>query len=266
MFISSRLLIFTAFPMALQEEMEVQGNFLFRYRGVLPLIILVFGLAVFIYNKYSGTTYVMEQGLEESFRYICLAVCVFGLLIRVYTVGHTPKNTSGRNTSEGQVADEVNTTGIYSVVRHPLYVGNYFMWLGIGMLTMDLWFNVAFTFMYWVYYERIMYAEEQFLRKKFGRVYTDWAASVPAFIPSFKNFKKPKLHFSWKKVFYKEKAGILWVFVTFYAFVLLGYYIEWDTFEVVKGFWLNALIGAVAYYAIVKVTNVATGFFNEEGR
>ena len=251
--------------MALQEEMEVQGNFLFRYRGVLPLIILVFGLAVFIYNKTTGS-YVMDMGWEDSYRYVCLAVCLFGLLIRFYTVGHTPKNTSGRNTSEGQVADEVNTTGIYSAVRHPLYVGNYFMWLGIGMLTMDLWFNVAFTFMYLVYYERIMYAEEQFLRKKFKQTYTGWAAGVPAFIPSFKNWKKPKLSFSWKKVLYKEKAGILWVFVTFYAFVLLGYYIEWDSFELVRGFWLNALIAAVAYYIVVKVTNVATGFFNEKGR
>ena len=251
--------------MALQEEMEVQGNFLFRYRGVLPLIILVFGLAVFIYNKYSGTP-LMEMGWEENHYFICFAVCIFGLFIRMYTVGHTPANTSGRNTSEGQVADEVNTTGIYSAVRHPLYVGNFFMWLGIGMLTQDLWFCMAFTFLYWVYYERIMFAEEQFLRKKFGAVYTDWAATAPAFIPSFKNWKSPKLPFSLKKVLYKEKAGILWVFVTFYAFVLIGNYIETGEFALIQGFWLNALIGAVVYYIIVKVTNVATGFFNEEGR
>jgi hypothetical protein len=34
--------------MALQEEMEKQGNFLFKYRGYLPLIIVAIGLAVFI--------------------------------------------------------------------------------------------------------------------------------------------------------------------------------------------------------------------------
>jgi len=34
--------------MALQEEMEKQGNFLFKYRGYLPLIIVAVGLAVFI--------------------------------------------------------------------------------------------------------------------------------------------------------------------------------------------------------------------------
>lgn len=251
--------------MALQEEMEVQGNFLFRYRGVLPLIILVFGLAVYIYNKWNGT-FLYEAGMENTYLFVCLAVCVLGLIIRMYTVGHTPKNTSGRNTSEGQVADEVNTTGIYSAVRHPLYVGNYFMWLGIGMLTQDLWFNIAFTFLYWVYYERIMFAEEQFLRKKFGTIYTDWAASTPAFIPSFRNWKSPALNFSWKKVLYKEKAGILWVFVTFYAFVVLGNSIESGEFDPSFGFWFYALIAALIYYVAVKLINIATGFFNEEGR
>ena len=34
------------------------------------------------------------------------------------------KNTSGRNTHD-QVADSLNTSGIYSIVRHPLYVGNF---------------------------------------------------------------------------------------------------------------------------------------------
>jgi hypothetical protein len=33
-----------------------------------------------------------------------------------------------------------------------------------------------------------MFAEEQFLRKKFGALYTDWAAKTPAFIPSFAKF------------------------------------------------------------------------------
>ena len=63
----------------------------------------------------------------------------FGLGIRVFTVGFTPKNTSGRNTAE-QIADVLNTSGIYSMVRHPLYVGNFFMWLGIGLLTQNPYF------------------------------------------------------------------------------------------------------------------------------
>ncbi len=203
---------------------------------------------------------------EETFKIICLAVCLFGLLIRIYTVGYTPANTSGRNTAEGQVADVVNTTGIYSTVRHPLYVGNFFMWLGIAMLTENLWFVVAFCLMYWVYYERIMYAEEQFLRKKFAERYTDWAARTPAFIPSFKNFKKPSIPFSIKKVLKNEKNGLLAIFVLIYLFELVALAIDgqleasWN-----QGIWFYGFIGSGILYIILKGIKKAD-FMKEQGR
>ena len=59
-------------------------------------------------------------------------------------VGFTPRGTSGRNTKEGQVAESLNTLGMYSMCRHPLYLGNLLMWLGIVMYMGHLWFAVAF--------------------------------------------------------------------------------------------------------------------------
>ncbi len=99
------------------------------------------------------------------------------------TVGFAPKNTSGRNTAAGQMADELNVTGIYSIVRHPLYVGNFFMWLGPVLFLRSVWFTIVFCLVYWLYYERIMFAEEQFLRRKFGDAYDKWSEKVKAFIP-----------------------------------------------------------------------------------
>ncbi|MGC9453013.1 MAG: methyltransferase family protein, partial [Oceanipulchritudo sp.] len=46
--------------------------------------------------------------------------------------------TSGRNTKQ-QVAYSLNTTGFYSVVRNPLYLGNFFMYLGIALFTHHWW-------------------------------------------------------------------------------------------------------------------------------
>jgi len=197
--------------MALQEEMEKQGNFLFKYRSWLPLLILLVGSLVYLSAVHQGKID-YNSDLTRAYQLAALAVCLLGLLIRIYSVGHTPKNTSGRNT-KGQLAEELNSTGIYSLVRHPLYVGNFFMWLGIGVLTQNTWFVVAFIFIYWVYYERIMFAEEQFLRKKFGDSYLEWAENTPAFIPNFKNFRRPALSFSWKKVLKKEKNGVFAVFL-----------------------------------------------------
>ena len=151
--------------MPLLQEMEQQGLVLFKYRGILPVIIILTGLGVYLHTKISGNevTFISEQYYE----FICLGVALLGGFIRAYAVGYTPYNTSGRNI-DAQIADTVNTNGIYSIVRHPLYVGNFFCSLGIAMLTQNLWFILFFIMLYWVYYERIMFAEEQFLTKKFG--------------------------------------------------------------------------------------------------
>lgn len=250
--------------MALQEELELQGNKLFRYRSHLPLILLIVSIPVFIYTKIYSNLF-QDYITYNLWELISFGVCLVGLLVRVYTVGYTPKNTSGRNTTEGQVADVLNTQGIYSTVRHPLYVGNFFMWLGIAMLVQDLWYIIAFIFIYWVYYERIMFAEEQFLRKKFGEIYVKWSLKTPAFIPSLKNFSSNDLTFSWKKVIKKEKNGIAAVFIVFLLFRAIKDYIETETF-VTDSYLLYITVGSVVLYFILKFIKKYTSFFDEEGR
>lgn len=99
----------------LKVQFESGGNWLFRWRSYLPLLLL--GVCLLAMQGYSmpGGSEVVESFWEA----LCLIVCLFGLSIRVFTVGYTPKNTSGRNTRK-QVAGELNTTGAYSVVRNPL--------------------------------------------------------------------------------------------------------------------------------------------------
>ena len=238
--------------MALQEELKQQGDFLFRNRSYLPLIILGIGLVVFVHTK-SHETATFDTWFSEAFEYICLAVSLLGLIIRVVTVGHTPKNTSGRNTKAGQVAEELNTSGIYSTVRHPLYLGNFFMWLGVAMLTANSWFVIAFILFYAFYYERIMYAEEAFLRNKFGNSYLEWAEKTPAILLSFKKFEKAKYPFSIKKVLKKEKNGLWAVFVLFWIFDLVGDFVEEGTFEIAFTFWFYGAIISTIIYLFLKV-------------
>jgi protein-S-isoprenylcysteine O-methyltransferase Ste14 len=247
--------------MALQEELESQGNFLFKYRGTLPLVILVVALGI-LFESAVNNPEINAYNEFSIYTLISLKVALFGLLIRIYTVGHTPKHTSGRNTEE-QVADVLNSTGIYSTVRHPLYVGNFFMWLGVGMLTMNLWFLVAFTFFYWVYYERIMFAEEQFLRRKFGDAYLSWAAGTPAFWPSFKNFKKPVVKFSWAKVIKKEKNGLLAIFVCFFAFQLFTQSIIEGEFTLKQDVWLYSTAASIMVYYFIKFLRKFTKVLEE---
>ena len=237
--------------MALQEELKTQGDFLFKNRSYLPLIILGIGLSVFIHSEYQNK--ITGNRIPELFDYIWLGISLFGLYIRVVTVARTPINTSGRNTKEGQIAEALNTTGIYSIVRHPLYLGNFFMWLGVAMLTNNTWFVIAFILLYAFYYERIMYAEESFLRQKFGETYLDWAKNTPAFIPSFKHYQKAKYPFSIKKALKKEKNGLAAVFLLFWAFNFIGKMVKLEAIRFEYDFWVYGALASSIIYIVLKI-------------
>ncbi len=247
--------------MPLQEELELQGNWLFKFRGTLPIILLLGGLIYYVWTEKYGHRPFPEDSIGETlYIYFCLAVSMLGFAIRVYVVGQTPYNTSGRNTKE-QIADTINKTGLYSVVRHPLYVGNYFMWLGVGLLTASVWFVAAFTLIYWLYYERIMFAEEQFLRKKFGAAYLDWSSKTPAFIPNFSLFKKCPTPFNWRKVLSKEKTGFAALFIVFFLYYCAGEYEEGAKPKNV--FLLAASISGIVIYLIIKILIKKTNWFDK---
>jgi protein-S-isoprenylcysteine O-methyltransferase Ste14 len=208
--------------MALTEQMQGQGTWLFKHRGVLPLIIFVIGAALFLKNESSPKNWILKEEFQHNlYELSCLIISFIGFFIRVYTVGYSRPNTSGRNT-EHQVADVLNTTGIYSIVRNPLYVGNFFMWLGIAMLTGDFWFIIAFILFYFLYYERIIFTEEEFLKNKFGDNYLNWAKKTPVIVPKFSSFVKSDYKFNWRKVLRQEKNGFAALMIIFCMFDIAG--------------------------------------------
>ncbi len=190
--------------MALIHSFETEGNFLFRYRGQIPILLFIVAVPVIYFTDY------LHQALyyQNCLLVIAVILSFLGFLIRAYTIGTTPRGTSGRNTNE-QVAEQLNFSGIYSILRHPLYLGNYLMWIGIVLFTYNISFVIIVTLAYWLYYERIMFAEERFLERKFGHQYLDWSMKVPAFIPSFKRYVRSSIPFSFKSVLRREYSGVL---------------------------------------------------------
>ncbi len=239
--------------MMLRDQLRKEGDFLFRHRSNLPLIIIIIGLAVFFYQQMNRDLMFSDALGNNFWEYICFGVGILGFLIRVHVVAYTPPQTSGRNTKEGQVADVLNTTGLYSTIRHPLYLGNFFMWLGVAMLTENLWFMVAFTLFYMLYYERIMYAEEAFLQEKFSGAYEEWSSKTNTILPNLSNYKGAEVSFQLKKVIKKEKNGILALFLLFWIFELIENYLQLDAFYLEKSFWLYGLVATLLYYVVVKV-------------
>ncbi len=237
--------------MPLKEEFRSQGDFLFKYRSYLPIFILLIGLAVFMLELKNGR--IFNSSEFRTIQFLGLGVSLFGLLIRFLSIGYAAENTSGRNTSEGQIADTVNKTGLYSICRHPLYVGNFFMWLGIAIWTYNAWFVVCFVLFYYLYYERIMYAEEEFLREKYGQEYVQWASVTPPFIPKLSSWKSSNSPFNFKKIIRQEKAGILNLFLVFFIFSLsANVYSGLGTEVISSDIWTLLFVAAFIYYVLIK--------------
>ena len=192
--------------MSLNREFESTGNWLFKYRSFLPLFIIPF------------LFYLLSNSISEELEFILLysgiIISFLGEAIRIFTVAYTPAGTSGRNTKQ-QLADTLNTTGIYSLLRHPLYLGNFFMFLGPFIFTGNILGISIFILIFCLYYERIMYAEEAFLIRKFENEYSEWASDTPVFIPKLSAYLPANSKFSFQKVMEREYSGLCAVIVIF---------------------------------------------------
>ena len=246
--------------MAIREEFESTGNWLFRWRSYLPLIMIgIFLLALSEY-EYPGHSEYLDH-LWEAF---CLTVSFLGLGIRIFTVGHTPQGTSGRNTRE-QVADTLNTSGIYSVVRNPLYLGNFFMGFGIALFAHLWWLTLIYILAFWLYYERIIFAEEVFLRNKFGDEFIAWANVTPLIVPKFKNYRKPKLHFSLKNVLKREYNGFFAVIVVMFTLEVAGDLIYENKYDHDLMWYVLFCIGLIVWISLRTLKKYTT-LLNVQGR
>ena len=228
------------------------GNFLFRYRGEIPVLFLVIGLYV-RYNHFdAGNHY------DAYYDLACLAVSLMGFAMRVHAVGYSPKGTSGRNT-DGQLATNLNMTGLYSIVRHPLYLANFIIWLPIAMLSHSSLFLISFLIFFTYFYTHIIRVEEAFLEKKFGRFYIDWREQTPVFIPNFLIYSKSYMAFNWKKVLRKEKNGLVAIFLTYFLFQVahaLGSHQSVVIFLSENVFWIVILAVSISIYFVVKILMV----------
>lgn len=215
--------------MALIQSFEKTGNTLFKYRGQIPALIFLLAIPIVWFSNqdlYMQLFVGQRHFLRILLTVAGIVVTILGLVLRAYTVSTTPKGTSGRNTDK-QVADHLNTKGIYSVVRHPLYLANYLLWAGVLIFSMNLWAFLIVSLVYWIYYERIMFAEEAFLRNKFGQEFEEWAANVPAFLPNWDLYEKGDLEFSFKTFVRREYVTIFSAVFSFtvadYLLFLLSY-------------------------------------------
>lgn len=243
------------------ERFKKDGNFLFRYRSYLPLILVPF----FIFSLISFSSNLINcdakwLGYNNILIIFSLIVGLLGQTIRILVAGFVPKDTSGRNTKE-QKAATLNTKGFYSICRNPLYLGNFLMMFSPVILLGNWLFALCFILFFWLYYERIIYAEEEFLVKKFGDLYIQWASKTSCFFPSFRNYEKTNMKFSFKAMIRREYHSLFGLasslFVVHYLIILVLF--KFDVLApsyILSGFFIICFIIYLICLFLSKKTNL----------
>jgi protein-S-isoprenylcysteine O-methyltransferase Ste14 len=248
--------------MALREDIEKQGSWLFKWRSYLPLL----GIPVFVIAiRQSG---ILEKKFGDSvgdFWGSCaITISFLGLFVRCLTVGYVPRGTSGRNT-QSQVAEVLNTTGMYSISRNPLYLGNFIIVFGITLFIQVWWLALLVWFGFWLYYERVMFAEEEFLRSKFKDQFIKWAQNTPIVIPRFRNWKKTELGFSFKTILRREFSTFFSIVVTFFFLEILTNFFTQSRF-IVSSSWIIFFVVSLGIYLTFFILKKKTKLLNVVGR
>lgn len=245
----------------LRESFRRSGEWLFRWRSYLPLVplCLVFGVS-FASFRYPAGSHPLDRWWEG----FAFAVSLVGLAVRALTVAYVPKGTSGRNT-RGQRAEQLNTTGMYSVVRHPLYLGNFLMWLGVVLFPRVGWLIAVVVLVFWLGYERVMFAEEEFLRERYGDSYLQWAGQTPAFLPRPFGWTRPELPFSLRTVLRREYSGLFGLVAVFTGLEVAGDRHALGQWTVDPLWGVVFVCGAVAY-AILRLLKRRTRLLDVVGR
>ena len=158
-----------------------------------------------------------------------------------------------------------NRSGLYSVVRHPLYLGNYLMWLGLTLIPRVWWCPLIVSLLFWLYYERIMFAEEEFLRRRFGETWLEWAARTPAFVPALHGWRPPELPFSVRVVLKREYAGLFGLAAAYTFVDIAGDAIRESRLHL-DPMWAGIFLVAAVVHVVLRTLKRRTNLLQIDGR
>jgi len=105
------------------------------------------------------------------------ALAAVGLWIRGWSAGTLHKD------------EHLTTTGPYSRVRHPLYLGSLVLGLGVSLAGGHWIWPTVYLLFYAGVYPRTIVGEDRQLTDLFPDSHPDYASQVPGFVPGLKPYR-----------------------------------------------------------------------------
>lgn len=167
--------------------------------ALLSLLIILTAVVCWFYRFFP-----VNQFVDSLMDFLGMMLILKGAYVRMAARGHKRANSV-----EGK---ELVTTGTYSVVRNPMYLGTFVMGAGFVLVLWPWWILPIYSFLFYLRFKRQINKEEVHLRKLFGARFEAYVRQVPPMFPSLgKLWKiKPRKTFPWAEVWStKEKYNLI---------------------------------------------------------
>ena len=245
--------------MKLADHFTQSGDLLFRWRGYLPLVMLpLFALGLLDAGLPQPVT-----GSIRGVQVAAVAIALAGLTVRVIAIGTAAEGTSERSTVNPR-ASCLRTTGLYSLVRHPLYAGNTITAIGLAAFTTCWHLPVIVLLLGLLYHERIAAREEAFLEERFGNAFRSWADEVPAMLPLITRYRRSDVPFGWRRPLGSEFHGLMTIASVVFALDLFRAWLATGRL-VFDPLWTWFFVAAAALFAGCTVLKKMTKVFEAKG-
>ncbi len=147
---------------------------------------------------------------DKCFVGILIAILLFvaSAVLRVRARQFIGEHTRGKIHD----ADKLVTVGVYSRVRHPLYISNTGFAIGFTFLHLgaSLWV-IPFALAVVVFEVSLARIEDRFLEGRFGEAWRAWARVTPAFFPHLASSTPYPTQRSFLSAFFADRSTWLWL-------------------------------------------------------
>jgi uncharacterized membrane protein len=153
---------------------------------------------------------IFTEPAGESRIYAGFAMAFIGQAWRIYAAGVIYKNK------------QLATTGAYSLVRHPLYLGNFLILIGFTLACANWVVVIIVLAFFWFYYPAAIKYEDSKLERIFGEQWSTWSAQTPAMFPNRLGWKaNADAEWNARQSMLRNGEFIISVFILICAAVLL---------------------------------------------
>lgn len=154
-----------------------------------------------------------ESPLHETFDFLGYLLVAFCALGRVYSTAFLG----------GFKNENLIDYGIYSVVRNPLYFFSLIGIAGIALMSNHVLVIALVPLSFIFIYIKLIKREEEFLKKKFGKKYTEYMKRTPRLLPNIKLYHAPETVQMAPQFITKAFGDAIWWFAAFPLIELVEY-------------------------------------------